>query len=772
MSRRSLAAAAAALALSACTSATAPEAGALLGEPSSVAVFRGVTTRTPAADLSTAAVHPYRPYLAIANAASNDVSVVDGVDDSLLPAPIPLRGLVYPVTGRPLLLVAADLGDRKPDLLAVVTAGDLPWLGGSRLEVIRTWRPDGAVVGAVELGADVLAVAALPFDPAAPGSVTVVAALAGERIATVTFVRSTAGEGLAIDPAQATVTVSAPLGFQPVDLAVLPGDRTRVFAASPEPITGAVRGVAVVGVAGTPVLLAALDARAPTRLVAAARLTEAVDFTAAFGEADGAFTGKTPVDRVYAVLDESGCGLAAPIACGLVALDPGTGQLLADPTPAGTMQMPFRAPIPVADVRALGVTGPPAVPPTAAEPQYAGTYLRVQLDMGWRQTTAVAALAAAGGAVTYVDLARWDVPSQHAIFQNVTARVLQGARPAGAGGTQFLTLAEPGVDAGAVTTIGHLEAARLTAAVQVTGGYTPSDDWIVTREGALPGLAARRAQAFPDGSLALQGTDGAGEVVRVWDPTLGVRAGDLVVIEPTGLGTCKTFEASIAAVNPPDATRPGGSLALAPRTPAVPAWDRCLEAMKAPSGARYLATIRAGDHVLVRGTGAAAVHVGRPELGKRFEVAWQDEAALAATCPLPPAVAWQSTWSTTPPSCDADCRLRCELLQRVRLARRIGYVNEGLPERTGPALAFILAREVSAAPVPRDLALLVRTIEGRDPFRVLPTAGSAVSPRAVVPFDRSPWAPIAGVRFLVPYAGGAVMDTTPTLLRGSVHTIH
>ena len=28
----------------------------------------------------------------------------------------------------------------------------------------------------------------------------------------------------------------------------------------------------------------------------------------------------------------------------------------------------------------------------------------------------------------------------------------------------------------------------------------------------------------------------------------------------------------------------------------------------------------------------------------------------------------------------------------------------------------------------------------------------------MVPFDRSPWAPPAGVRFLVPYAGGIVVD--------------
>jgi len=43
---------------------------------------------------------------------------------------------------------------------------------------VRTWRPDGAVVGEVDLGAHILDVVALPFDPAgAPSQVKVAAAL-------------------------------------------------------------------------------------------------------------------------------------------------------------------------------------------------------------------------------------------------------------------------------------------------------------------------------------------------------------------------------------------------------------------------------------------------------------------------------------------------------------------------------------------------------------------------------------------------------------------
>ena len=149
-------------------------------------MFRGVTTKHGLDPANPS--RPYFPHIAVANAGANDVSIVDGVDDSLVAAPIPLRGLVYPLPGRPALLASGDLGDLKPDLLVAVSAGD------SRLQIIRTWAADGAVVGEVDLGADVLALAALAPDPGAPGAVQIVAALAGERVAVVTFTRTAGGD--------------------------------------------------------------------------------------------------------------------------------------------------------------------------------------------------------------------------------------------------------------------------------------------------------------------------------------------------------------------------------------------------------------------------------------------------------------------------------------------------------------------------------------------------------------------------------------------------
>jgi hypothetical protein len=758
-----------AAALAACTSTSAPQPGALFNEPTAVAVFRGVTIASGADPADP--VYPYRPYMAVANSGANALSIIDALTDAIVPAPIPLRGLVYPVPGRPMILVSADLGDLKPDLLVAVAAGELPTLGGSRLVVLRTWAADGAIAGQVDLPGDVLALAALPFDPAAPGQVKLAAALADERVAVVTFARSTAGDGTAIDvaAAQASVAASAPLGFQPLDVAALPDDRTRVFVASGQPIfPTAVLGIAEIDVTGTPALARALDARAPTRLVAAMRLAEALPLSTAMDPS--AFAGQPRVTRVYAVLDESGCGLAAPIACGLVALDPATGGLVPDPTPAGTMQAPFRAPIAIAGRPvALGATLPPAQPPDAADPVYSGTYMRIATALATRATTGAGALMGTDGGMTFVDLGRWEVPSTVSIHASVAANVSSN-RPSGTTGDQWLVLALPGGQ-----TVAHSDPAGLSTAVGRTAGFTPTDRWTVTLEGPLPQLQLRRAEAGNDGApwLALQVTDGADvrEVVRVHDPTLGIHPGDIALIEPTALGTCTSFEATIEAILPPDAARPGGALRLGHRVPANAAWDECLDLVTGPVGG-ILATIRAGGYVLTRGTSPALHHVGRPEIGKPFEVSWQPEDALAAACPLPPAVAWPASGRPEDvPACDATCRAACEALVRARLARRIGYLTEAPSDRVGPALAFTLALEQPAAATPRDLSLSITTFDGRTPFRVGPTAGVPVGPRAAVPFDRSPWSGVSGVRFLAPYVGGLVLDATPTISGGSVVTI-
>jgi hypothetical protein len=763
--RLRLAALAALTILGACKPKSPPAISAALSLPSAVVWFRGVTNER---GLVPNLPNPYHPYLAVANTHTDDIAVFDAVDDTLIAAPIPLHGLVYPLAGRPALLAAADLGDGLPDLLVAVSSGD------SRLQLIRTWAPDGAVLASddVDFGADagIVAILALPPDPAAKGTARIVAALSGGRIGVASYARTSAEGGLAIAPT--SHLTSGGLGFQPVDLAVIPGDLTRIWAATPDAIPPTnVHGVAEIAIAGTPVLTAAHDTIAPTRLVAAASLMERIPGSTALDQS--AFPGQptSTVKRVYAVLDESGCGFFAPIACGLVALDLTTGGLAMDPVLAGTIQ----APIPLVPPVGLAASQPPSAPPDAADPIFAGTYLRIVTNISTRATTAAAGVASADGGLTFVDLGRWEVPSQQAIVPNVKATVTPVAAP-GVPANQFLVLKN-----GASTVVSHVDLAGLTAAVGVTPGFTPTDRWTVTYQGVLPGLTSRRAQTGNDGTvwLAMQAPDGVSESVRLFDPVLGVHAGDTVVFDPNTVGTCPAFEAPITAFRAPDQSKwPGGAVELG--TPTDPVFKQCLGLIAGTLNVR--ATIRAGGYVLVRGAAGAPLQlVGRPELDTRFDVASTDEGPLATACLLPPARAWPPS-AADAASCVKDasldpggCRAACDALIRARLARRVSYLSEPTAVYTGPAISFTLTLEAPAATVPpsRDLALIMDTAEGRVPFRAFPTVGSAVGAAAVVPFDRSPYSAAQGIRFFVPYSSGIMIDATPTLPAASVvNTIH
>ncbi|HEX9241200.1 MAG TPA: hypothetical protein VF875_02035, partial [Anaeromyxobacter sp.] len=413
--------------------------------------------------------------------------------------------------------------------------------------------------------------------------------------------------------------------------------------------------------------------------------------------------------------------------------------------------------------------------------------LRIVTTAGTRASTAVAGATSSDGALTFLDLSRWEIPSHVPVHANVKATA-SAVTPTAA--DQWLVLVGPD----GVTTVSHLDPTGLATSVGVTAGFTPTDRWTVTREGILPWLSSRRAEVGNDGLLwlAMQVTDPDAvtttEVVRLFDPVLGVHAGDTVVFDPNLVGTCQAFEASVGALLAPDPARfPGGAVRLDPRATAdvgaTLEWARCMSLLggaaitSAPSPVRNLrATIRAAGYVLVRGKDQSMIHVGRPDLASRFDVKWEDEAALAATCLLPPAKAWPpSAPDATACGEGSGCRLACERLVRARLARRVGYLSEanaaGVPTlQGGPALSFTLALETAVAPV-RDLRLVIETSEGRTPFRVAPSSASLVGNGPVVPWDRSPYTPLDGIRFFSPYASGVVLEATPTVNGGNVNTI-
>ncbi len=716
---------AAALASAGCSSKTsAPAPGVVLRQPSAVAAFSGVTLKSAS----------IRAYLAIANAGRNDLSIIDGIDDTAVPAPIQLRTLEIPVPNRPALLVSASLGDEdadpsNTDLLVAVSAGD------SKLQLIGTWTAANEVVAADDADpdahADVLALLALPSPP---GTARLAAALADRRLAVVEYRRAAGG---AIELAGAPAVHGLP--FQALALATVPGDPAHAYAASLEPVAPGILGVGEIDVSAPPLpdgdwATRALDARAPTRLVAAARLRErrpdaAQTDPAAFGcDAAGSCpAGAQPVvTRVYAVLDEASCGPAKRIDCGVVALDPSIAVVpgVTDSIPDDwDGAMPYRASIRLrARPLAIAAAAPPAVPPSqeAADAIYGGgEFMRlyagdpaVPATPRAEATTGVGAVANSDGFTVFLDLGRSLTATSQSPLSSTKG---VAALPAFANNLR-LWIPDPSSDTGFAKT--EADAAKL---VTVTPGWTPDETWTVTVQGKLPALDTRNAEVGDAGGgplwLAIQRavpeSSRFTEVARLWDPALGVHVGDIVVVKarsvtaleggtPTCTGTTppgtpstadptqivKEFEVRVAALLPPDAARPGGAVQLAPLV-APPApnpdpqeWRDCVDALaRAVSGAATRTvnlaevTLRASGLLLEGGT---LGYAGRPALGQEYVLQYPtnatppdpDEDQLAASCPL---VDWGDGAAPACPACD---RAVCEKALLARKVRRYVYLAE------------------------------------------------------------------------------------------------
>ncbi|HEX9048999.1 MAG TPA: hypothetical protein VF841_00540 [Anaeromyxobacter sp.] len=869
-----LLAAALALAVSgtACTKAASTGPGALFRQPSSVAAFRGKTLGNPSA---------IAPYLAVANQSRNDLTIVNGATDVAVPAPVVLRGLVLSVPNRPMLVAAASLGDGPaagsvevpadpstalPDLLVAVSGG------GSVLQLVETWKAANLVHSepltdplAVDLGYDVLALAVVP-SPA--GTARLAAVLADHRVAVVTYARQRDGAGQtdgSIAPVLPVAT-SGVLPFQPEAVAAMPGDPalTSLFVATRDPIATDASGKPVYGVeelslAGL-VPVRALGARAPTRLVAAARLKERIFGDWGTGQPlpgsaasdDAAFVGRPEVPRVYAVLDESGCGLDKPIDCGVVALDPtvpsGTQAIPSDRTAGsaapGDAYMPYRAPmrVPGRPV-AIAVSGPPARPPpaVAGEPDFTtsplSAYMRLYSGSVARATTAVAAVPCDDGIVYYLDLGRFETATgslavaskpvsaaMPAYTRPPTCTTSTAAQPRCARRRLWL---RPAPDGAFIA-----DAIGASDVVTMTPGWTPDEQWSLVYQGlvAPSGLYGRAGEAGQDAGgntwVALQtsaGGDTFNQVVRLWDPALGVREGDLLVIKARAVGCTGTspgtntdtdseFYVQVASLVPPDAARyPGGAVTVTRvATDEDPAWATCYGALQdATRNGTVLrglvVAVRAGGYVLTgtsAGSGGVPVslgYLGRPQPNVAFTLAYQDEDALAAACPFEQ---WGWAGPPTPAvlGCDATCRAGCERLAIVRKLRRYQGVSVDcntnstltsscttvwpgnafplVPGPTALAFTFDLQRDpedpvdpldptVGSTPF-RDLRL---TILSRSNVTVSGASGKSTSPfqaSGMTTFDRSPWTPdaAAGYRFLVSYPADFVLDSSPSHSNG------
>jgi hypothetical protein len=806
----------AALALAAGCSTGPPTVGARFRGPTAVAPFMGFTAKRTTADGTPS------PYLAVASSGGDELRIIDVADD--LPALGP--GVVFPLSvptaPRPMLLASASLGDGKADLLVVVSAGS------NELQLVRTWSPDMAVTETpVSLGLDadarVLSVRAMTVavPSGAPSRARVVAGASGGRLCVVDFER-------AIDPATQQeilapvgAAVVKELGFDPVDIAtpapdatLTPDEAMLLFLATPDPVATvgeqSIHGVARVAStadASEVWTVTALDAKAPTVAVAAAKVSERS--TDPLDPNAPEHYDLAPALRVYAVLDRSGCGQDQVIDCGVVTLKSsgggaGTagGDLESDPTRSAEepqKQMPHRAPMQVPGVPvAIAIAKPvksgagqfntDSFNPVALPNDI--TLQRIAPGSGQRSTTAVAAVPSSDGRVYLLDLARWGLLNDSSLLKGADTRVAVTSP------LSFLpTIDASDPDFGKGTPLGlwndfpaNAKAADVATAVnvasdmnsfvQVTPGYTDSDTWTIAWQGVLPQLATRDGVLVSDGTTlyaALQSADGQHVEVQAGAPELGVLPGDLVEFPEysscglDGNGRRIRSDATVAEVLPPSPSLvvggvalPGGALRLAAPLPC----QGVLPVAGVGASPPLRLAVRAAKLVL---TSTKLGLIGRPEIStapgddtRVFRFEWQDESPLSGMD-----------------------------LIRVRKARRHFYPSdpacaslapgcyEGLPWLAdpldpGPALAFKvgLFGGGSETTIPRGAYIQLDTRSGIVPSFRKPVTGGTV-PGNAVPYDKTG---IAGhendpIHFYVPFLDDQVIDFSPAESSAVVKTI-
>ena len=829
----------AALAMLAACGGTSSRPGVRLNGPSAIAVFRGVTTRD-AANL--------RSYMAIANERGDDLRLLDAVDGKAVLAPGLVMSLSVPTAPRPALLAAGSLADEgapKADLLAVAPAGlaacdrTAPTRLAGCIQVVATWDPATAVdsaltidlatlAGGLHADAEVLSLAVVPVPvddgaggwKAAAGKARLVAGLSGGRLLLADFVRATGGEEIL--PA-GTAAVHA-VGFDPVSLSASP-DLRHVYAATPDPVAG-VEGVAELDLSGAVDALPgtrAIAAGAPTRLVLAATVRE-------FAGMPDPTSPKSPkpdqygpqVLRVYAALEPTRCGLDWPVACGIAVLDPALGGPA--PDPAG--ELPGRAPIPIlGQPLAMAAVYPPTwgggtlegdpVNPPAAPAPLVVALQKLNVPLGLRWASTLAAVASSKGQVALLDLGKSaQVTSQSLVYNTTYTRTTSAsgevirvlpdgtANPPEAG-LPFLGLWDDRDPSQPATVVKTRDPTTMRALVRLTPGYTTSEGWLLTWQGRLPGLTGVKAHLEVGAAgvawLAVQQATGLAppaepfrHVARLYDVRLGLRPGDVVEVTPDDAACPDTFDLTVTSLLPPDAAlHPGGAVAVSGALP------DCL--VRAPQAAA--ATFRSGGLLLA---GTSSGYAGRPQIDTTFALRWEDEAAL--TCPMLQGAAWP------PPACDDACRDQCERLLLARKARRLAYVAEDCtpvaestsraacearwahlwtaevkqlePNPVGPVIAFRpgWVDEEGGAPDPtlaprRGTVLRIDTESALEPASRLPlssgTANGDVLPSGLATFDRSATTGAAadGVRVLASYPSNLVLDFTPADASSAV-TVH
>jgi hypothetical protein len=426
--------------------------------------------------------------------------------------------------------------------------------------------------------------------------------------------------------------------------------------------------------------------------------------------------------------------------------------------------------------------------------------MRVAPSSGQRWTTAIAAVATVDGRVHILDLGRYSAPNNNSLLNaagrnnlRVTEAVSGVPPPVPSNYAQLGLFVEHPPDG----TPEYLtaDAAKLKLAIILTPGFTRSEQWTLTWQGALPGLVGAVPRPTPsqwsagaglecvlgrlgDGSLvlAMQKALGTSWVMtaNVTDASLGVHPADQfpegdiaefkAAADPPG---CEpepgqiAHEGTIAAILPQEpVAMPGGGLQLTGSAADLQCLSDVLAAYPAGAVLPGECYVRSSGLVLA---GGFSGYAGRPDLGTRYDFKWKEESLL-----LPAS----------------------EEIVLARKARRFYYAGEspcgaphceGYPEVTdplaaGPALGlkpgvacpdpndpgvWLDCRGDPAAPLPRGAVIVFSTADGIAPMFRAP--GVVTLGTDAVALDKSllPGLESEGTVIYVSYEGNVVFEVLP-----------
>jgi hypothetical protein len=527
---------------------------------------------------------------------------------------------------------------------------------------------------------------------------------------------------------------------------------------------------------------------------------------------------------VYAALDPASCGKGKPIDCGVVTIDPlstispDAGNLAADPVdpavvgsaltpdsgPAATLAsaQKYRAPMPIPGVPLhIAIGFPPAsgsqrILTDSVNPGL--PLLNIAPASGTRVTGAVAMVSSSDGHVYWLDLSRWGPPSDVPVTRGGVSVTSASSSTVAAGQNQLgLWLDVAPFGATAFTPAVKADAAGLAAAFDVWPGFTDVDTWTLAYQGALPSLGSRPGLLVtnPSGTTyAAAQTAGGVLSAEIADPSLGVRAGDILELP----GVCEATVASVLGQGDPNLPAgigfPGGAVQIAPTASGTPVLPVCTAAQLPAAGAasETTITVRASGLVL---SNLKLGYLGRPEIARTadasenaFSVAWSS-AADGATSPAGEArsVARKARRLFYPP--DGPCPIP-NATAGTEEALATGCYGTGRkritdPLAPGPIIRFrvgLVGNPSAPALPPRGTSIGFTTLAGFAQTFRKPIVGGAGA-GAAISFDRTARDPAGNVKpqfagnqndpifFFAPYQDDQVAVFSPSQSAAQVTSV-